>query len=139
MLALSSITSTAPTASAATVAVTLVLVGGDVGSAVNSSKNFLANLLAPQAQQRIKIDEATYAKAKDEIKNRVSTVVNGLLQLSIRSVQLTTKELSELYYSVYNPDTAVREPLGNFDNLTAPIITKGKGSAPQPHLDKEVV
>lgn len=110
---------------------------GDVGSAVNTSKNFLANLFAPQTQQRIRIDETTYRKGQDELKNRIGTVVNGLLQLGIRSVQLNTKELGELYYNAYNPDTAVREPLGNFENLTAPIVTKGQGKAPQPHLDKE--
>jgi hypothetical protein len=110
---------------------------GDMSSAVNSSKSFLANLLAPQKQQHIRIDEVTYGKARDEIKNRVSTVTNGLLQMSIRSAQLSTKELGELYYNSYNPDTAVREPLGNFENLGAPIVTKGQGNAPQPHLDKE--
>lgn len=112
---------------------------GDMTSAVNSSRTFLANLLAPQKQQHIRIDEAMYGKARDEIKNRVGTVVNGLLQLSIRAVQLKTKELGELYYNVYNPDTAVREPLGNFENLSAPIVLKGEGNAPQPHLDKESV
>ena len=111
---------------------------GDINSAVNSSKNFLSNLFAPQKQQHIRIDEAAFNKAKDEIKNRVSTVVNGLLQMSIRSVQLTTKELGELYYNVYNPDTAVREPLGNFEDLSAPIVDKGEGHAPQPHLEKEM-
>ncbi|MGH7196924.1 MAG: hypothetical protein ACREGJ_04140 [Candidatus Saccharimonadales bacterium] len=112
--------------------------GGDIGSAVNTSKSFLANLLAPQKQQRIRIDERAFGKAKDELKNRVSTVVNGLAQIGIRSVQLTTKELGELYYNVYNPDTAVREPLGNFEDLAAPITKKGEGAAPQPHLDREI-
>jgi len=109
---------------------------GDMSSAVNNSKNFLTNLFSPQKQQHIRIDEAAFAKAKEEIGNRVNTVIGGLSQLGIRSVQLNTKELGELYYSSYNPDTAVREPLGNFENLTAPIITKGQGKAPQPQLDK---
>ena len=112
---------------------------GDMTSAVNSSKNFLANLFAPQKQQHIRIDEQTFTKAKDEIKNRVNTVTGGLAQMGIRAVQLSTKELGELYYNAYNPDTAVREPIGNFENLTAPIVTKGQGAAPQPHLDKEIL
>ncbi|HEU5186879.1 MAG TPA: hypothetical protein VFT87_00060, partial [Candidatus Saccharimonadales bacterium] len=106
---------------------------------VNSSKNFFSNLFAPQTQQRIRIDEKTYAKSTDELKNRVSTVVNGLMQLGIRATRLDTKRLGELYYNIYNPDTAVREPLGNFEELSAPIVEKGMGSAPQPHLDKEIL
>ena len=112
---------------------------GDIGSAVNSSKNLLANLFAPQTQQRIRIDEASYTKAKDEIKNRINTVISGLQQIGIRSIQLSTKDLGELYYNVYNPDTAVREPIGDFTSLTnAPITTKGEGAAAQPHLEKEL-
>ena len=109
---------------------------GDINSAVNTSRSFLANLFAPQSQQRVRIDETTFNKSKDELRNRVQTVMNGLLQLGIRSSQLSTKELGELYYNVYNPDTAVREPLGNFADLAAPITTKGTGQAPQPHLER---
>jgi len=112
---------------------------GNVDSAVNTSRNFLATLFAPSTQQRIRIDEVTFNKAKDEIRNRAQTVMNGIMQMGVRSVQLTTKELGELYYNVYNPDTAVRQPLGNFENMSAPVITKGTGQAPQPHLDKEIL
>jgi hypothetical protein len=112
---------------------------GDVNSAVAQSRNMLGGIFGNNQQQRIRIDEATYNKAKDEIRNRTQTVINGLLQIGIRSSQLNTKELGELYYNVYNPDTAVREPLGDFSNLNAPIITKGQGQAPQPNLDREVV
>ncbi len=112
---------------------------GDVNSAVSQSKNMLGSLFGSTQQQRIRIDEATYNKAKDEIRNRSQTVVNGLLQIGIRSSQLNTKELGELYYNVYNPDTAVREPLGDFNAMNAPIITKGQGQAPQPNLDREVM
>lgn len=110
---------------------------GDMSSAVNSSKNLLSNLFAPQAQQRIRIDENTFTKSKDELRNRIQTVVNGLMQMGIQSTQLSTKDLGELYYSFYNPDTAVRQPLGDFEHLGAPVITKGQGQAPQPHLDRE--
>jgi hypothetical protein len=97
---------------------------------------FYAHWMA-RAQQRIRIDEVTYNKSKDEVRNRVQTVINGLLQIGIRGAQLNTKELGELYYNVYNPDTAVREPLGNFNDLGSPVIIKGQGQAPQPHLDRE--
>lgn len=112
---------------------------GDVGSAVSQSKNMVGSLFGSTQQQRIRIDEVTYNKAKDEVRNRVQTVINGLMQIGIRSTQLNTKELGELYYNVYNPDTAVREPLGDFNSMNAPIITKGQGQAPQPHLDREVM
>ncbi|HEX6462247.1 MAG TPA: hypothetical protein VFZ58_03140 [Candidatus Saccharimonadales bacterium] len=110
---------------------------GDLTSAVNTSKNLLSNLFAPQKQSVVRIEETTYQKAKDEMQNRVSTVINGLMQMGIQASRLDTKQLSELYYNVYNPDTAVREPLGNFDPTPAIVVRKGTGEAPQPHLEKE--
>lgn len=107
---------------------------GDVSSAVNNSKNMLTGMLAPQKQMHIKIDENAYKKAKEEMSNRVNTVVNGLFQMGVRSVPLNTKELGELYYNVYNPDTAVREPIGDFENFTATYVTKGEGQSPIPDL-----
>ncbi|EDK72769.1 hypothetical protein TM7_0071 [candidate division TM7 genomosp. GTL1] len=110
---------------------------GDMGSAVNTSKNFFASLFATQQKGSVRIDQNTYEKAKDEIKNRVDVVTSGLFQIGIRSVQLSTKELGELYYNVYNPDTAVREPIGNFEELTSTFVQKGQGEASRPYVDRE--
>lgn len=111
---------------------------GDVNNAISTSKNMLTNLVAPQKQMKIRIDEETYSKAKDEMTNRVGTVVNGLMQVGIRSVQLNTKELGELFYNAYNPDTAVREPLGDFEAVTSTYVQKGAGSAPRPYQRGEM-
>jgi hypothetical protein len=37
---------------------------------------------------------------------------------------------------MYNPDTAVREPLGDFENITSTYVKKGQGEAPQAHLQE---
>jgi hypothetical protein len=107
---------------------------GDLADLRNQAKGFFAKIFSKQSNEPIKIDEATYNKAKDEIKNRVDAVMSGLFQLGVKSVQLNTKELGELYYNLYNPDTALREPLGDFDNVTSTYVTKGQSpAAPQPN------
>ena len=57
------------------------------------------------------------------------------MQLGVQAVPLDTQELIELYYDVYNPDTATRQPLTNFHDLGSVVISKGDGQAKQPHLD----
>jgi type IV secretory pathway VirB4 component len=109
---------------------------GDVNAIVANSRNFFSALLKPEKQQHIQIDQTAYAKAKEEISNRVNAVLSGLFQMGVRGSQLNTKQLAELYYNVYNPDTAVREPLGNFENLTSTFVQKGTGQAPQSHLEE---
>lgn len=79
-----------------------------------------------------KITQEAYVKAKDEIKNRVDAVMSGLFQMGVKSEQLTTKQLGELFYSSYNPDTAERQPLAGLDpsELTATYIRKGDVTQP---------
>ena len=107
---------------------------GDLADLRDQAKGFFGKLFAKQSNETIKIDEASYAKAKDEIGNRVNAVMSGLFQLGVKSVQLNTKELGELYYNIYNPDTAVREPLGDFDNVTSTYVKKGQGEGSRPNL-----
>lgn len=112
---------------------------GDATKLVDQGKGFFSKILAgnKQANAVTKIDKITYDKAKDEIRNRVDSVISGLLQVGVSTVQLTTKEIGELYYNVYNPDTAVREPLGDFSATASTYVRKGQGEAIQPHMREE--
>ena len=111
---------------------------GDVANLMEQGKGFFSKI-APKQANVTRIDKVTYDKAKDEIRNRVDSVVNGLAQVGVNAVQLNTKEIGELYYSVYNPDTAVREPLGDFSNVTSMYVRKGGPSpqAPQQPIGQE--
>ncbi len=109
---------------------------GDLTNVIEQSKGIFSKLFAKQQTTATKIDKASYEKAKDEIKNRVDSVTSGLFQIGVKSVQLNTKELGELYYNMYNPDTAVREPLGDFENVTSTYVKKGQGEAPRPNLQE---
>lgn len=110
---------------------------GDLDSAVASSKNLFSSIFAPKEQAQIKINKEAYEKGKDELQNRINTVLSGLFQMGVRSVQLNTKELGELYYNFYNPDTAVRQPLGDFSNITNTYVQKGSGEAARPNMSQE--
>lgn len=111
---------------------------GDLSNVRDQAVGFFGKLFAKPQQGPTKIDQVMYQKALDEIKNRVDLVTSGLFAMGVKSVQLNTKELGELYYNVYNPDTAVREPLGNFEKNTTTFVRKGQGEAVQPHLQEGI-
>lgn len=112
----------------------------DVQKALTQSKNFFSGLkgLFGSQQKHVVINEQDLNTAKDELRNRVQAVLGGLQQCGIQGLPLDTQELIELYYDTYNPDTATRQQLKNFNDLSAPIVTKGQGMAPQPNLDRSI-
>ena len=105
---------------------------GDMSTVVEQSKGLFGKVFggAKSNNTVTKIDKVTYEKAKDEIKNRVNSVISGLTQVGVQSTQLSTKQLGELYYNVYNPDTAVREPLADFNNVTSTYVRKATPAQP---------
>ncbi len=94
--------------------------------ALEQSKNFFKTFAKDKTPPVTRIDRATYDKAVTEINNRAEAVVSGLFQIGIQSVRLNTKELGQLYYNFNNPDTAVREPLGDFNKLAHLYVKKAE-------------
>ena len=91
---------------------------------VENNQNFFKSISKQKGNTVTRIDRATYDRAVTEINNRVETIISGLFQMGIHAVRLNTKELGTLYYNFNNPDTAVREPLGDFNKLAHLYVRK---------------
>lgn len=107
---------------------------------LESSKGFVAGFveLFNKKEMHVVINEKELDKAKTELRNRVQAVMGGLQQCGVKSLPLDTEELIELYYDTYNPDTATRQHIKNFEDLTVDIVEKGEGAAPKNHLQGEL-
>ena len=100
-------------------------------TSANTTKNLLSNLFMPSNyHKKQKIPADIYSHARDELNRRASETVDTLSQVGINAVRLKTKELGELLYNVYNPDTATREPIGDFRNFVNTITRRGDGPNP---------
>lgn len=109
-------------------------------AALSGSKTLfsgIANMFSKK-EQHVVVNETVLEQAKTELRNRVQAVLSGLMQCGVQGLPLDTQELIELYYDAYNPDTATRQQLKNFNDLSAPVITKGQGSARQPQLERDL-
>ncbi len=105
----------------------------DVRSALRQGTSFfsgMSELLRPKKEKVVVVDETVLEKAKTELKNRVQAVMQGLLECGVQSVPLNTQELIELYYDAYNPDTATRQQLKDFNDVAMPLVAKASGPAP---------
>jgi hypothetical protein len=102
---------------------------GDLANLKAQAKGFFGKLFAKPATVTT-IDTQSYEKAQTEINNRTEGVISGLFAMGVHSVRLSTTEISELYYNSYNPDTAIREPLRNFHQVTSLYTRKATGESP---------
>lgn len=112
----------------------------DTQKAIMQSANFFTGIINifSKTETKVVINEEELTKAKDELRNRVQAVLGGLAQASIQGLPLDTQELIELYYDTYNPDTATRQQLKNFNKMSADVVTKGQGYATQSNLEREL-
>ena len=71
----------------------------DVQKALTQSKNFFSGLagIFNNKEQHVTVNEADLEKAKTELRNRVQSVLSGLLQCGVQGLPLDTQELIELY------------------------------------------
>jgi hypothetical protein len=116
----------------------------DIKSAIKTSTGFFTGMLGlfgdgKNQTPHVVINESTLETGKTELRNRVQSALQGLQECGVQSLPLDTQELIELYYDAYNPDTATRQHLKAFDELTAPYIGKGQGDAPRPELDRSLI
>lgn len=101
---------------------------GDLNEIKKQAKGLFDSFFGGKKELTVtKIDQVSYEKAKEEIKNRIDLVMSGLFQMGVKSGQLNTRQLGELFYSSYNPDTSARQSLGgiNPSELTSTYIRKG--------------
>jgi len=67
----------------------------------------------------VKMKEDKFDRLKKELDRRVDSVVSGLASIGLNVVELDTQGLIELFYNVYNPETAVNQQLTDVNNLRA--------------------
>ena len=103
---------------------------GDLANLKGQAQGFFGKLFTKPASVTT-INSDAYEKAKSEINNRVEGVIAGLFQMGVHSIRLNTTEISELLYNFYNPDTAIREPIRNFEQVTSIYTRKGQAAGPE--------
>lgn len=95
----------------------------------NKQKKFFDRLretLSPTSIIHIKHQK--FEKYKNELAKRVDYVIDALSSIGLKSVQLDTQSLIELFYNTYNPEVASQEKLVELDKLQIEEeeIEKGK-------------
>ncbi|MBW6432082.1 hypothetical protein K0A96_02765 [Patescibacteria group bacterium] len=72
------------------------------------------------------VPAGSFEENKRKLLSRVDRIVEGLSSVGLRCSALDTKDLLELYYTSYNPDTAENQKLVDIEAIENPVIEGGK-------------
>lgn len=81
-----------------------------------------------QSFDGIKISETDFKSQNDQLLERANIVASGLGSMGLHCLQLSTEEIIELFYQIYNPDESGKERIENLDTISAPVVVS-KGEA----------
>ena len=95
-------------------------------------RSFFDKLFNPAKQVTLTMTEKEFKDITIQLSERVNLIASGLAGFSIKSAQLTTQQLIELYYATYNPEEAVKERLTGIEQLGSKYLHPDNNSAPTP-------
>lgn len=89
----------------------------------------------------LRVAAPAFKRYKEELTQRASSIASGLGSMGLHSVQLTTEEIIELFYNIYNPGIADKEKFTNAEELTSSFVAdekeRPKGSSGEPSEETE--
>jgi hypothetical protein len=75
-----------------------------------------------QTFDHVKISDVEFKQSTDKLTEKANIVANGLGGLGIHCQQLTTEEIVELFYSIYNPDESTKQRISDVEEIDAQVI-----------------
>jgi type IV secretory pathway VirB4 component len=76
---------------------------------VAAIKKGFSGLFRSKSKNKNREKEESYEQQITQLRQRVDQVLSGLERMGLRAVVLNDQELTELYYNLYNPESARRE------------------------------
>jgi hypothetical protein len=84
---------------------------------LNMFSKFMQSLSSADSIDNIKKRHREFEELKKHLNERVNSVKAGLEGCNLRTEQLTTPQLVELFYKIYNPDTSKNEKLEDLTKI----------------------
>lgn len=80
-------------------------------------RSFFDKLFNPAKQVTLTMTDKEFADFTVQLNERVNLISSGIGSFGIKSAQLSTQQLIELYYATYNPEEAVKQRLIGIEEL----------------------
>lgn len=92
--------------------------------AVIKKPSVLGSIFPAKGMSNVRVSEAEFNRYKSQLVERSNTVASGLGSMGLHCVQMTTEQIIELFYQIYNPDVADVERYTSSVELTSDLVAK---------------
>jgi len=75
-----------------------------------------------QTFDHVKISDVEFLESTNKLTEKANIVANGLGGLGIHCQQLTTEEIVELFYAIYNPDESTKQRITDVEQIDAQVV-----------------
>ena len=92
------------------------------------SGSIIDKLFKKEKPAQLKVSDQDFKHYKEQLTERANVVATGLGGMGLHCVQMTTEEIIELFYKIYNPEIADKERFTDINSITPSMVSQ-KGSA----------
>jgi type IV secretory pathway VirB4 component len=96
----------------------VIPVDAPTGTKIGFIDRFIGHIFPDDTLSKLRTRKKSFKDLRKKLSQRVNQVEQALMSLNIRSNELKTKELIELYYQSYNPITARQEKIDDLGETT---------------------
>jgi len=95
----------------------VIPVDGPTGTKIGFIDRFLSHIFPDDSVAKMRARQKNFKELRKKLTQRINQVEQALMSLNVRTKELTTKELIELYYQSYNPITARQEKIDELGKM----------------------
>jgi type IV secretory pathway VirB4 component len=88
----------------------------------NAFAKFMSSISSSDSVDAIRRRHREFEEMNKSLNERVNAVTGGLEGCNLRVAQLSTSQLIELFYNIYNPTTSRNEKIGEIDKIAVQNI-----------------
>lgn len=104
----------------------IVPVDAPTGTKISFIDRFLSHIFPDDKLSKLRTRRKSFKDLRKKLSQRVNQVEQALMSLNIRTTELSTKQLIELFYQSYNPITARQEKLEHLEEMSIEDYRKEK-------------
>lgn len=97
------------------------------------SSSIIDKIFRKDEPASLRVSDQDFKRYKEQLTERANITASGLGSMGLHCTQLTTEQIIEMFYKIYNPETADKERFSDVNTIDSTLVAKSdeKGKIPE--------